>query len=125
VLGISIFISVIYLFWSFKYGKPAPRNPWGASSLEWQAPTPPTLYNFEKPPVLHEIYNYDDLYEIEEDVWERRSPTEVEPSEAPGTAHEHAKVHAPVVAQATPAGGLKSSATPVPPTVPPDEEDKK
>ena len=52
----------------FKNGKHAPRNPWGGSSLEWQAPTPPTLYNFEKPPVLHELYNYDDLVEVEEDV---------------------------------------------------------
>ena len=40
------------------------------------------------------------------------------------TAHEHARVSPPVVAE-TPAGGLKSSAAPVPPTVPPDEEDKK
>ena len=52
----------------------APRNPWGGSSLEWQAPTPPPLYNFEKPPVLHELYNYDDLVEVEEDVWERHAP---------------------------------------------------
>ena len=54
----------------------APRNPWGASSLEWQAPTPPPLYNFEKPPVLHELYNYDDLVEVEPDVWERMTPIE-------------------------------------------------
>ncbi len=54
----------MYLFWSFKNGKKAPRNPWGGSTLEWQAPTPPTLYNFEKPPVLHEIYNYDDFVEV-------------------------------------------------------------
>ena len=93
VLGISIFVSVIYLFASFWNGKKAPRNPWGGSSLEWQAPTPPPLYNFEKPPVLHELYNYDDLVEVEEDRWEREAPTEAEPSEAPGDAHEHAKPH--------------------------------
>ena len=58
---------------SFWYGKRAPRNPWGGSSLEWQAPTPPPLYNFEKPVVVHELYNYDDLVEVEEDVWERRA----------------------------------------------------
>ncbi len=76
VLGISIFVSVIYLFASLKIGKKAPRNPWGGSSLEWQAPTPPTLYNFEKPPILHELYNYDDLVEVEPDVWERITPNE-------------------------------------------------
>jgi cytochrome c oxidase subunit 1 len=86
VLGVSIFITVISLVASFWTGKKAPRNPWGASSLEWQAPTPPTLYNFEKPPVLHELYNYDDLVEVEEDRWERRAPTEVE-SEDAGEGH--------------------------------------
>jgi cytochrome c oxidase subunit 1 len=95
ILGISIFVSFISLVASLRVGKRAPkrapRNPWGGSSLEWQAPTPPPLYNFEKPPVVHEIYNYDDLYEIEEDRWERRSPLDVEPEEAPGTAYAHAK----------------------------------
>jgi cytochrome c oxidase subunit 1 len=76
ILGISIFISLINLLSSLKNGKLAPRNPWGATSLEWQAPTPPPLYNFEFPPVLHELYNYDDLYEIEPDNWERRAPIE-------------------------------------------------
>src|SRR4029079_3439838 len=38
VLGISIFISVVALVMSLKNGKLAPRNPWGGSSLEWQAP---------------------------------------------------------------------------------------
>jgi hypothetical protein len=95
VLGISIFIAVVSLVSSLKTGKKAPRNPWGGSSLEWQAPTPPTLYNFEKPPVLHELYNYDDLVEVEPDVWERLTPNEVEPAKADeiarkiGAAAEH------------------------------------
>jgi hypothetical protein len=88
VLGISIFVSVIYLLASFKFGKKAPRNPWGATSLEWQAPTPPTLYNFETPPVLHEIYNYDDIVEIEPDVWQRVTPIEDSPERADQLARE-------------------------------------
>ena len=91
VLGISLFVTVVYLFASFKIGKRAPRNPWGGSSLEWQAPTPPPLYNFEKPPILHELYNYDDLVEVEEDVWERRAPIEAEPDPVAGDAHAHAR----------------------------------
>ena len=91
VLGISMFVAIVNLLMSFKNGKRAPRNPWGGSSLEWQAPTPPPLYNFENPPVLHEIYNYDDLVEIEEDRWERRAPIEIPAEEAPGNAHAHAK----------------------------------
>jgi len=82
VLGISLFIVVCYLFTSLKTGAKAPRNPWGGSSLEWQAPTPPTLYNFEKPPVLHELYNYDDLVEVSPDVWERITPIDEDPEEA-------------------------------------------
>jgi cytochrome c oxidase subunit 1 len=73
ILGISLFITVMYLMASFWTGEKAPRNPWGGSSLEWQAPTPPTLYNFETPPVLHELYNYDDLIEVSPDRWERIS----------------------------------------------------
>ena len=75
----------------FKNGKKAPRNPWGGSTLEWQAPTPPTLYNFEKPPVLHELYNYDDLVEVEPDVWERRA---LEESREPTLVGEAGAVHA-------------------------------
>jgi cytochrome c oxidase subunit 1 len=95
VLGISLFITVVYLLRSFKHGPRAPRNPWGATTLEWQAPTPPPLYNFEKPPILHEIYNYDDLVEVEPDVWERQTPIEDEPARADeiarkiGAAAEH------------------------------------
>ncbi len=92
VLGISIFISLVSLVSSIKTGKRAPRNPWGASSLEWQAPSPPPLYNFEKPPVLHELYNYDDLYEIEPDNWVRRAPIEAEPARADELARKQGAV---------------------------------
>ncbi|HEY4242302.1 MAG TPA: cbb3-type cytochrome c oxidase subunit I [Kofleriaceae bacterium] len=91
VLGISLFITVCYLMASFWTGKKAPRNPWGGSSLEWQCSTPPTLYNFENPPVLHELYNYDDLVEVSEDNWVRKAPDTVHPDEAQGDAHAHAK----------------------------------
>ena len=109
VLGISIFISVIYLMASWWVGKLAPRNPWGGSSLEWQAPTPPPLYNFEKPPVLHELYNYDDLYEVEPYKWERRSPIHAEPEKADELAR---KMHAAAehTAGATPSEKLEAQA---------------
>jgi cytochrome c oxidase subunit 1 len=118
ILGISLFITVVYLVWSFFKGKRAPRNPWGGSSLEWQAPTPPTLYNFEKPPVLHELYNYDDLVEVEEDVWERRAPIEAEPAHADAIVR--AKGEEPV--HATPAPNASAPFVAV--TAPPDDEPK-
>ncbi len=72
LVGFSLLTVVIYLLWSFKSGRKAPDNPWGATTLEWQAPTPPTTFNFTSPPVLHEIYNYDDLVEIEPNNWVRQ-----------------------------------------------------
>ncbi|HPH66621.1 MAG TPA: hypothetical protein PLF40_12780, partial [Kofleriaceae bacterium] len=56
----------------FKSGKKAPQNPWGATTLEWQAPTPPTEFNFEVPPTLYELYNYDDLEEQPDGNWVRK-----------------------------------------------------
>lgn len=88
ILGISIFVSVCYFIWSLKNGERATDNPWGGTTLEWQAPTPPTLYNFSSPPVLHELYNYDDLEERAENDWVRKEKPEGEKSEA-DAAHGH------------------------------------
>ena len=45
---------IINLFWSIKNGKPAGSdNPWEATTLEWQTPTPPPHGNFAKPPEVH------------------------------------------------------------------------
>src|SRR5512140_2273732 len=109
VLATSLFVTVIYLFASFWTGRTAPRNPWGGSSLEGQAPTPPPLYNFEKPPVLHELYNYDDLVEVEEDRWERQAPIDEEPAKADALAR---KMHAAAehTSGATPSEKLEAQA---------------
>jgi cytochrome c oxidase subunit 1 len=40
-------------------GDPAPDNPWGGATLEWQTRTPPPLLNFETPPALiRQAYEY-------------------------------------------------------------------
>ena len=45
---------MVNLFWSIKNGKPAGSdNPWEATTLEWQTPTPPPHGNFAKPPEVH------------------------------------------------------------------------
>jgi cytochrome c oxidase subunit 1 len=90
ILGISLFVIICYLMWSLKKGRKAAQNPWGGTTLEWQAPTPPTLYNFTSPPVLHEIYNYDDIVEEGEDNWVRRPDPNRPPSgygHGPGETH--------------------------------------
>lgn len=71
LLGVSLFVVVLYLLKSFKSGPKAPDNPWGGTTLEWQAPTPPPMFNFNSPPELHELYVYDDLVQ-EGDGWVRR-----------------------------------------------------
>jgi len=60
ILGVGYLIPLIYLLWSLRYGKLAGDNPWHATGLEWQTPSPPTTFNFPKTPVVkHEAYDYD------------------------------------------------------------------
>ncbi len=89
ILGVSLFVVVLYIIWSAKNGPKATDNPWGATTLEWQAPTPPTLYNFETPPELHELYNYDDLEERGELDWVRKAKPETDGDEAAEAASGH------------------------------------
>ncbi|MFH2091474.1 MAG: cbb3-type cytochrome c oxidase subunit I [Pseudomonadota bacterium] len=55
---IGIFLMVINLLLSFKGPRNASSDPWGGTTLEWQTPSPPPLYNFiTEPEVL--VYPYD------------------------------------------------------------------
>ena len=59
VLGVGYLIPLIYLIWSMRYGPVAESNPWGATGLEWQTPSPPPTENFpEIPVVTEEAYAY-------------------------------------------------------------------
>ena len=58
LLGWQIFF-VINFFGSMFFGQKVGRNPWGACSLEWQAPSPPGHGNFDKKlEVFHGPYEY-------------------------------------------------------------------
>jgi cytochrome c oxidase subunit 1 len=60
ILGVGYVIPLIYFVWSMRYGKRAPSNPFGATGLEWQTPSPPPTENFPAPPtVIEEAYAYD------------------------------------------------------------------
>jgi cytochrome c oxidase subunit I len=52
ILAVGYLLPLIYLTWSLKYGKPAGPNPWGATGLEWQTPSPPPTHNFEEIPIV-------------------------------------------------------------------------
>ncbi|MDB6017095.1 MAG: ctaDII [Pedosphaera sp.] len=59
ILGVGYLLPVIYLLWSLRHGKKAGANPWGATGLEWQTPSPPPVHNFaEVPRVTGEPYDY-------------------------------------------------------------------
>ncbi len=83
VLGITLFIVFGNLVASLINGKKAPRNPWGSTTLEWQAPSPPVLYNFPEssPPVLYEIYDYEEL-EWDDEIGGYIRPSETAQNEA-------------------------------------------
>ncbi|KGJ96501.1 cytochrome c oxidase subunit I [Thalassotalea sp. ND16A] len=55
IVGVVQLIFLFNIIYSLKYGKKAPANPWGATSLEWQTPdTPPRHGNWGKTlPVVH------------------------------------------------------------------------
>jgi cytochrome c oxidase subunit 1 len=52
LLGVGYLLPVIYLAWSLRHGKMSGPNPWGASGMEWQSPSPPPVKNFVTPPVV-------------------------------------------------------------------------
>ena len=69
ILGAGYLLPVIYLVWSLRHGERASVNPWHATGLEWQTPSPPPKHNFEQMPVVtEEPYNYPPLTELGEEV---------------------------------------------------------
>ncbi len=59
ILGLGFFIMAGYLLASLRKRYDAPRNPWGAATLDWQTQSPPITHNFETTPVVtHGPYEY-------------------------------------------------------------------
>ncbi|QDG50443.1 cytochrome c oxidase subunit I [Persicimonas caeni] len=68
ILAVGYILPIAYLIWSLRYGKKAPKNPWKATGLEWEAAdSPPIAENFdEKPKVTKKPYHYDPTEDVEE-----------------------------------------------------------
>jgi cytochrome c oxidase subunit 1 len=65
ILGVGYLLPLAYLLWSLRYGAPAPDNPWQATGLEWQTPSPPPTENFEETPVVTtDPYDYPGREEV-------------------------------------------------------------
>jgi cytochrome c oxidase subunit 1 len=59
ILGVGYLIPLVYLIWSMRYGPAAGSNPWKATGLEWQTPSPPPTENFEETPIVTQgAYEY-------------------------------------------------------------------
>ena len=60
ILVVGLALPFFYFMWSLKYGKRAHPNPWHATGLEWQTPSPPPTHNFHTQPVVaEEAYQYE------------------------------------------------------------------
>jgi cytochrome c oxidase subunit 1 len=84
-------VSVQILFvanfiYSIFYGPRCGRNPWGANSLEWMAPSPPGHGNFDFQPVVYRgPYEYGSP-EVDTDNYPQTQPP---PKDAPSTPPAH------------------------------------
>ncbi|HVU86472.1 MAG TPA: cbb3-type cytochrome c oxidase subunit I [Pirellulales bacterium] len=59
ILGIGYLLPLFYFPLSLRNGRPAGPNPWHATGLEWQTPSPPPRDNFDETPVVvREPYDY-------------------------------------------------------------------
>jgi cytochrome c oxidase subunit 1 len=68
-------IFIVNFFWSMFKGEKAGRNPWKASTLEWQTPSPPGHGNFEEFPTCYRgPYEYS-VPGRDKDYWPQSEPT--------------------------------------------------
>ena len=62
ILAVAYLLPLGYLSWSLFNGDRAGDNPWEATGLEWQTPSPPPKQNFLRPPrVTSAPYQYHEI----------------------------------------------------------------
>jgi cytochrome c oxidase subunit 1 len=78
VLGFGFLIMAIYLIHSLFRGKPAPANPWGSATLEWETTSPPQAHNFDHELLAGDPYDLEAL-ELDPDIdgWVRSDPQSI------------------------------------------------
>ncbi len=69
--------------YSMFFGKPVGRNPWGANSLEWMAPSPPGHGNFDFQPIVYRgPYEYGSPESDKDYYPQTQPPPETAPDES-------------------------------------------
>jgi cytochrome c oxidase subunit I+III len=64
IMSIGIAMLIVDIALHFRFGRPAPHNPWRADTLEWATSTPPGSYNFASIPEVssrHPLWQNPDL----------------------------------------------------------------
>lgn len=91
LLGIGLLVAGVVLLHSLLSGKKAPANPWGGVTLEWQCSSPPPFYNFARPPVVGDPYDFTGL------GWDEKKENYVflDPITEPGEGVKPAPVEVP------------------------------
>lgn len=61
ILGMGLLVAGLVLLHSLFKGKFAPANPWGGATLEWCCTSPPPYYNFARPPIVGDPYEFEHI----------------------------------------------------------------
>ena len=91
VLGIGILVALWVLISSLFRGTRAPANPWGGATLEWCCTSPPPYFNFDRPPVVGDPYDFHSIEWDHEN--ERYVSVEPERKTVPGEQPVEAPAH--------------------------------
>ena len=67
-MGLGLVLVLINWVQSLLSGKPAPANPWGGNTLEWQTSSPPPHDNFTVTPTVEDPYDMHRWKYVNEDV---------------------------------------------------------
>lgn len=82
VLGVGFLIALVTLVHSLLKGRPAPANPWGGATAEWQTSSPPPHDNFARDPVVNDPYDVEHWHWDDELAGYRREQVVAHPAGA-------------------------------------------
>jgi len=77
ILAVGVLLEVGNAAWSYRHGVPAGHDPWGGSTLEWFALSPPPIHNFDAVP---DVRSAEPLPEIRETIRMRTASWAAEPA---------------------------------------------